>query len=175
MLVLTKANSLSTVHRPAYLDYVGVRTYSEDGTTLGERRFLGLYASTAYTESILRLPVVAEKVKAVLDRSGLAADSHTGKDLLEVLETHPRDELIQASPDQLFETAMAVAQLQERRRTKLFLREDDYGRFVSCLVYIPRDRYNTGVRTRRPRYSGTLGAEASVHRTVSERDIPGCS
>jgi glutamate dehydrogenase len=148
VLVLTKANSLSTVHRPAYLDYVGIRTYSADGNTLGERRFLGLYASTAYTESVLRLPVVAEKVKAVLDRSGLAPDSHTGKDLVEVLETYPRDELIQATPDQLFETAMAVTQLQERRRTKLFLREDDFGRFVSCLVYIPRDRYNTGVRTR---------------------------
>ncbi|KGN40407.1 NAD-glutamate dehydrogenase [Knoellia aerolata] len=148
VLVLTKANSLSTVHRPAYLDYVGIRSYAADGTTLGERRFLGLYASTAYTESVLRLPVVAEKVKAVVDRSGLAPDSHTGKDLVEVLETYPRDELIQASPDQLFETAMAVAQLQERRRTKLFLREDDFGRFVSCLVYIPRDRYNTGVRTR---------------------------
>ncbi|KGN37003.1 NAD-glutamate dehydrogenase [Knoellia subterranea] len=148
VLVLTKANSRSTVHRPAYLDYVGVRTYSPDGQTLGEKRFLGLYASTAYTESVLRLPVVAEKVAAVVERSGLAADSHTGKDLIEVLETYPRDELIQASPDQLFETAMAVAQLQERRRTKLFLREDDFGRFVSCQVYIPRDRYNTGVRTR---------------------------
>ncbi|MFC7486733.1 NAD-glutamate dehydrogenase [Knoellia sp. CPCC 206453] len=148
VLVLTKANSRSTVHRPAYLDYVGVRTYSPDGQTLGEKRFLGLYASTAYTESVLRLPVVAEKVAAVLERSGLAADSHTGKDLVEVLETYPRDELIQASPEQLFETAMAVTQLQERRRTKLFLREDDFGRFVSCQVYIPRDRYNTGVRTR---------------------------
>ncbi|PRY61268.1 glutamate dehydrogenase [Knoellia remsis] len=148
VLVLTKANSRSTVHRPAYLDYVGIRTYSEDGSTLGEKRFLGLYASTAYTESVMRLPVVAEKVRSVITRSGLAADSHTGKDLLEVLETYPRDELIQASPDQLYDTAMAVAQLQERRRTKLFLREDDFGRFVSCLVYIPRDRYNTGVRTR---------------------------
>ena len=147
VLVLTKANSRSTVHRPAYLDYVGVRTYSPDGQTLGERRFLGLYASTAYTESVLRLPVVAEKVAAVVARSGLAADSHTGKDLVEVLETYPRDELIQSSPDQLFETAMAVTQLQERRRTKLFLREDDFGRFVSCQVYIPRDRYNTSVRT----------------------------
>ena len=78
----------------------------------------------------------------------MAPDSHTGKDLLGVLEGYPRDELIQASIDQLYETAMAVTQLQERRRTKLFIREDDFGRFVSCLVYIPRDRYNTGVRLR---------------------------
>src|SRR5690606_7718624 len=79
VLILTKANSRSTVHRPAYLDYVGIRTYAPDGTTAGEMRFLGLYASTAYTESVLRLPVVSEKVQAVIERSGLAPDSHTGK------------------------------------------------------------------------------------------------
>ena len=146
VLVLTKANSRSTVHRVAHLDYVGVKAYDDDGTVVGERRFLGLYASTAYTESVLRVPLVAEKVQAVLDRSGVAHDSHTGKDLLGVLEGYPRDELIQASVEQLYETAMAVTQLQERRRTKLFIREDDFGRFVSCLVYIPRDRYNTAVR-----------------------------
>ena len=115
---------------------------------VGERRFLGLYASTAYTESVLRVPLVAEKVHAVLSRTGVTSDSHTGKDLLGVLENYPRDELFQASVDQLYETALAVTQLQERRRTKLFLREDDFGRFVSCLVYIPRDRYNTTVRLR---------------------------
>ena len=94
------------------------------------------------------MPLVAEKVQAVLERSGVAPDSHTGKDLLGVLENYPRDELFQASVEQLYDTAMAVTQLQERRRTKLFIREDDFGRFVSCLVYIPRDRYNTGVRVR---------------------------
>ena len=173
VLVLTKANSRSTVHRPAYLDYVGIRTYAKDGSTAGEKRFLGLYASTAYTESVLRLPVVAEKVQAVLEQSGLAPDSHTGKDLLEVLETYPRDELIQATPEELYETAMAVTQLQERRRTKLFLREDDFGRFVSCQVYIPRDRYNTGVRTRMAAIlKETFGGE-SVEFTarVSERAL----
>ena len=148
VLVLTKANTRSTVHRIAHLDYVGVKHYDDDGEVVGERRFLGLYASTAYTESVLRVPLVAEKVEAILARSGVAPDSHTGKDLLGVLEGYPRDELIQASVDQLYETAMAVTQLQERRRTKLFIREDDFGRFVSCLVYIPRDRYNTGVRLR---------------------------
>ncbi|MDF3046336.1 MAG: NAD-glutamate dehydrogenase [Ornithinibacter sp.] len=148
ILVLTKANSRSTVHRVAHLDYVGVKVYDENGQVVGERRFLGLYASTAYTESVLRVPLVAEKVQAVLDRSGVAPDSHTGKDLLGVLESYPRDELFQASIEQLYETSMAVTQLQERRRTKLFIREDDFGRFVSCLVYIPRDRYNTSVRLR---------------------------
>ncbi|QKE85469.1 NAD-glutamate dehydrogenase [Arthrobacter sp. NEB 688] len=148
LLVLTKANSKSTVHRVAHLDYVGVKTLDERGEVVGERRFLGLYASTAYTESVMRVPLVAEKVQAVIDRSGLAADSHTGKDLLEVLENYPRDELFQAGVENLYETALAVTQLQERRRTKLFIREDDFGRYASCLVFIPRDRYNTAVRLR---------------------------
>ncbi len=148
LLVLTKANSRSTVHRVAHLDYVGVKTYDDRGEVVGERRFLGLYSSTAYTESVMRVPLVAEKVHAVLERSGVAPDSHTGKDLLGVLETYPRDELFQADVDALYETALAVTQLQERRRTKLFVREDDFGRFVSCLVFIPRDRYNTAVRLR---------------------------
>ncbi|GGL28566.1 NAD-glutamate dehydrogenase [Phycicoccus endophyticus] len=148
LLVLTKANSTSTVHRVAHLDYVGVKVYDGRGEVVGERRFLGLYASTAYTESVTRVPVVAEKVQAVLERSGLALDSHTGKDLLETLEKFPRDELFQASVDQIYETAIAVTQLQERRRTKLFVREDEFGRYVSCLVFIPRDRYNTAVRLR---------------------------
>ncbi|MGG5260813.1 NAD-glutamate dehydrogenase [Phycicoccus avicenniae] len=148
LLVLTKANSKSTVHRVAHLDYVGVKAYDASGAVVGERRFLGLYASTAYTESVTRVPLVAEKVQAVLDRSGLAPDSHTGKDLLGVLESYPRDELFQAPVSQLYETALAVTQLQERRRTKLFIREDDFGRYASCLVFIPRDRYNTAVRTR---------------------------
>jgi glutamate dehydrogenase len=148
VLVMTKANSQSTVHRNTYLDYVGVKVYDGNGRVVGERRFLGLYASTAYTESVLRVPLVAEKVHAVLSRTGVTSDSHTGKDLLGVLENYPRDELFQASADQLYETALAVTQLQERRRTKLFLREDDFGRFVSCLVYIPRDRYNTAVRVK---------------------------
>ncbi len=148
VLVLTKANSLSTVHRTTFLDYVGVKQFNDAGEVIGERRFLGLYASTAYTDSVMRIPLVSDKINDVIARSGVAADSHTGKDLLGVLETYPRDELFQASADDLYETALAVTQLQERRRTKLFLREDDFRRFVSCLVYIPRDRYNTAVRTK---------------------------
>ena len=112
------------------------------------------------------MPLVAEKVQAVLERSGVAPDSHTGKDLLEVLESYPRDELIQASIDQLYDTAMAVTQLQERRRTKLFIREDDFGRFVSCLVYIPRDRYNTGSGCAWPTSSRTTFGGESVEFTA---------
>ncbi|HET7475596.1 MAG TPA: NAD-glutamate dehydrogenase [Dermatophilaceae bacterium] len=146
LLIITKANSRATVHRNAYLDYVGVKTFGDDGAVIGERRFLGLFTSSAYTESVLRVPVIAEKVAEVLMRSGFTPDSHSGKDLLEVLETYPRDELFQTSVDELYTIATTVLHLQERRKARLFLRKDVYGRFMSCLVYIPRDRYTTAVR-----------------------------
>jgi glutamate dehydrogenase len=148
VLVLTKANSRSTVHRPAYLDYVGVKAFDADGNVVGERRFLGLLTSAAYTESVRRVPVLDAKVDAVLARSGFAPDSHSGKDLLTILETYPRDELFQTDVADLFETVMSVLHLQERRRTRLFLRRDEYGRFMSALVFLPRDRYTTQVRLR---------------------------
>ena len=148
LLIVTKANSRSTVHRRAYLDYVGVKQYDAAGRVVGERRFLGLYSATAYTDSVTRLPLVAEKIRSIVEMSGVAPNSHTAKDLLGVLETYPRDELFQASVEQLFDVALAVTRIQERRHTRLFLREDDYGRYVSAIVYIPRDRYNTAVRLR---------------------------
>ncbi len=146
LLVITKANSRSTVHRSSYLDYIGVKVFDDSGAVTGERRFLGLFTSSAYTESVLRVPIIDDKVAAVLARAGFTADSHSGKDLLEVLETYPRDELFQIGADELYETATAVLHLQERRKTRLFLRRDEFGRFMSCLVYIPRDRYTTSVR-----------------------------
>ncbi|GAB7193270.1 NAD-glutamate dehydrogenase [Kineococcus sp. NUM-3379] len=144
-LVITKANARATVHRPAYLDYIGVKRFDAQGRVVGERRFLGLLTSSAYTESVRRVPVVAEKVAAVLQRAGFAASGHSAKDLLTVLETFPRDELLQAPVEDVFRTAIAVLRLQERRRTRLFLRQDDYRRFMSCLVFLPRDRYTTQV------------------------------
>ena len=146
LLIITKANSRATVHRSTYLDYIGVKTFDETGEVTGERRFLGLFTSAAYTESVLRVPIIKEKIARVLERSGFTADSHSGKDLLEVLETYPRDELFQTDGDQLYDIATEVLHLQERRKTRLFLRKDEYGRFMSCLVYIPRDRYTTAVR-----------------------------
>ncbi|MGN6634224.1 MAG: NAD-glutamate dehydrogenase, partial [Oryzihumus sp.] len=146
LLIITKANSRATVHRSTYLDYVGVKTFDEHGNVTGERRFLGLFTSSAYTESVLRVPIIDNKVRKVLQGTGFTADSHSGKDLLEVLETYPRDELFQTETEALTEIATAVLHLQERRRTRLFLRRDEYGRFMSCLVYIPRDRYTTAVR-----------------------------
>ena len=148
LLVLTTANTRATVHRSAYLDYIGVKQFDADGAVVGERRFLGLFASSAYTDSVRVIPVVRRKVAEVLELSGFSPDSHSGKDLLQILETYPRDELFEISVDDLYATVLAVMHLQERRRTRLFLRVDDYGRYVSCLVFLPRDRYTTSVRLR---------------------------
>ncbi|MER5974699.1 NAD-glutamate dehydrogenase [Streptomyces sp. NPDC002055] len=146
LLVLTKANSRATVHRPSYLDYVGVKKFDEQGNVVGERRFLGLFSSAAYTESVRRVPVVRRKVSEVLATAGFSPDSHDGRDLLQILETYPRDELFQTPVDKLREIVINVLYLQERRRLRLFLRQEEYGRYHSALVYLPRDRFNTTVR-----------------------------
>ncbi|HEX6234948.1 MAG TPA: NAD-glutamate dehydrogenase, partial [Jiangellaceae bacterium] len=166
LLVLTKANSKATVHRDTYLDYVGVKTFDASGEVIGERRFLGLFTSAAYTESVLRIPVLRRKARQVLEVSGLAATSHSGKDLLQVLETFPRDELFQTPVDELATIAMAVVHLQERRQLRMFVRTDEYGRFLSFLVYLPRDRYNTEVRERIQRILLTVTNGQSIDFTA---------
>ncbi len=148
LLVLAKANSRATVHRPAYLDYVGVKTFDDTGEVSGERRFLGLLSSAAYTESLLRIPLVKEKAQAVLKRSGFDPRSHAGKALMDTLETYPRDELLHTPVDELAPMAEAAMHARERRAVRMFIRKDTYARYVSVLVYLPRDRYNTGVRER---------------------------
>ncbi len=148
VLVITKANSRSTVHRGAYLDYIGVKSFDSQGNVNGEQRFIGLFSSAVYTGSVRNIPVVREKVDAVLRHFGFPPNSHSGKDLFAVLETYPRDELFQIEVSDLIEIASGILRLAERRRTRLFLRPDIYGRFMSALVYIPRDRYTTAVRHR---------------------------
>ncbi|WP_030908756.1 NAD-glutamate dehydrogenase [Streptomyces sp. NRRL F-5126] len=148
LLILTKANSRSTVHRPSYLDYVGVKKFDAEGNVTGERRFLGLFSSAAYTESVRRVPVVRRKVAEVLDGAGFSPSSHDGRDLLQIMETYPRDELFQTPADRLRSITTSVLYLQERRRLRLYLRQDEYGRYYSALVYLPRDRYTTAVRLR---------------------------
>ncbi|HUQ21998.1 MAG TPA: NAD-glutamate dehydrogenase [Gaiellaceae bacterium] len=148
LLTLTKANSRATVHRPSYLDYVGVKRFDEAGEVAGERRFLGLYTHTAYSASPWEIPGLRRKVQRVVERSGLLHGSHDHKALVEILETYPRDELFQISEDELFATALGILHLGERRRVRLFVRRDAFGRFLSCLVYLPRERFDTANRNR---------------------------
>jgi glutamate dehydrogenase len=151
LLIITKANSRATVHRSAYLDYIGIKTFDADGEVMGERRFLGLLASSAYRSSVRELPVVRRKVAEVVERSGLAARSHSGKDLMEILETYPRDELFQIRTDDLYHAVTGVLRMAGRRQLRVFLRRDGYGRFISCLIFLPRDRFTTAVRLRMQR------------------------
>ncbi|MFE5039023.1 NAD-glutamate dehydrogenase [Streptomyces sp. NPDC056683] len=148
LLVLTKANSRATVHRPSYLDYIGVKKFDADGNVVGERRFLGLFSSAAYTESVRRVPVIRRKVEEVLERAGFSPNSHDGRDLMQIMETYPRDDMFQTPVPELESIVTSVLYLQERRRLRLYLRQDEYGRYYSALVYLPRDRYTTGVRLR---------------------------
>ena len=146
LLVLTKANSRSTVHRSAYLDYIGVKSFDADGNVSGERRLLGLLTASAYSESVQRIPVLRRRAKSVLEMAGFPAMSHSGKDLMQILETYPRDELFQMDSEELLPIVTAVLHLAERRQVRVFLRPDRYGRFMSAMVYLPRDRYTTKVR-----------------------------
>ncbi|MEW2383481.1 NAD-glutamate dehydrogenase [Micromonospora sp. NPDC047707] len=148
LLIITKANSRATVHRSAYLDYIGFKVFDEAGEVVGERRFLGLFSTAAYRTSVRELPVVRRKVAEVLDRSGLSQRSHSGKDLLQILETYPRDELFQIKTDDLYHAVIGVLRMAGRRQLRVFLRRDAYGRFISCLIYLPRDRFTTQNRLR---------------------------
>ena len=148
LLVLTKANARSTVHRPTYLDYVGVKRYDAEGNVIGEHRFLGLYTSSAYNSSPIDVPVLRRKVSEVMSRSQFAPASHDFKDLVAILESYPRDDLFQIDATHLFDIAMGILALQERRRVQVFVHREQYGRFTSCLVFLPRDRYTTPVRLR---------------------------
>jgi glutamate dehydrogenase len=148
LLIITKANSRATVHRSAYLDYIGFKIFDAEGEVVGERRFLGLLATAAYQTSVRELPVVRRKVAEVLERSGLSPRSHSGKDLLQILETYPRDELFQIKTDDLYQAVIGVLRMAGRRQLRVFLRRDAYGRFISCLIYLPRDRFTTQNRLR---------------------------
>ena len=145
-LILTKANSRSTIHRNAYLDYIGVKVYDKNGKVRGERRFIGLFTSIAYSESPRNIPLLRHKVGKVLDRAHIELSAHRGKALMHIIDNFPRDELFHASVQDLARTTVGILNLQDRQRVKLFLRRDTFRRFFSCLVYVPREKYTTAVR-----------------------------
>ena len=147
-LILTKTNARSRVHRPGHMDYLSVLSFNEAGKPIIEQRFLGLLTSSAYMTPPRDVPFLRNNYETIIKRSGLKRDSHSGKALRHILDTLPRDELFQCSTDELYDIAMAVLDLRERARTRLFVRQDRYGRFFSVLAYVPRDRFNTDVRER---------------------------
>ncbi|MGD9386708.1 MAG: NAD-glutamate dehydrogenase [Gammaproteobacteria bacterium] len=172
LLVITKANSRATVHRDSYLDYVGVKRFDAGGQVIGERRFLGLWTSAAYSRNPREIPLLRDKLRRVIAASGLRPDSHGGKALVHILDNYPRDELFQSSLDDLIRISTGIYSLQERQRTRLFVRRDAFRRFFSCLVFVPRDRYNTQVRERiqdilLETFNG-VGVESSVEMSESK-------
>lgn len=143
---LQQVNEISTVHRPSRPYCIAVKQFDESGVAIGERRIYGLFTSVAYHSNPLTIPLLRNKVTNVIDRAGFVLDSHSGRTLFNVLETYPRDELIQASEGDLFDISMGIMQLQERRRLRLFIRKDIYNRYFSCLIYVPRERFNSDLR-----------------------------
>ncbi|KAA2265239.1 NAD-glutamate dehydrogenase [Solihabitans fulvus] len=146
LLVLTQASAQSTVHRSIYPYYVGVKTFDADGQVTGEHRFLGVFSTSALHEDVLDIPVIERRVREVIHRAGFPLQSYSGQRMLEVIQNYPRTELFSTDTDSLYATTTGVLALAERRRLRLFLRRDPYGRFFSCLVYVPRDRYTTTSR-----------------------------
>ncbi len=148
VLILTKSNTPATVHRPGYLDYVGVKRFDGEGRVVGERRFLGLYTSAAYHSDPADIPLLRRKVAHVMAGSGYLPRSHGAKTLSTLLQQYPRDELFQIEAEELSRIVTGILHLGERQRTRLFVRRDPYGRFFACLIYAPRDNYNTELRQR---------------------------
>jgi glutamate dehydrogenase len=145
-LIITKANMRSRVHRRVYMDYIGIKRFDASGALVGELRVVGLFTSTVYTRSIRSIPYLRHKIDAVMQRAGFDPDSHSGKALVNVLESYPRDELFQVDIDTLFRFAIEILYLDERPRVRVLPRRDRFDRFVSVLIYIPRERYDSAAR-----------------------------
>jgi glutamate dehydrogenase len=183
--VVTKANTRSTIHRPGYTDYVGVKRYDAGGRVIGEHRFLGLFTSSAYAARVSETPLLRGKVEAIARRAGLPPGGHRAKALAHILETYPRDDLFQIGDDELYDAALGILALGDRQRLRLFLRRDPFDRFVSCLLYVPREAFSTDLRVKCQQILGAafngvsndfdvlLGESALARIHVVVRTVPG--
>ena len=145
-IIIAKGNAKSNVHRRAYMDYVGVKVYGIDGQVVGEERFLGLMGSDAYNHPATQIPLIRAKVEGVITGTGFNLGGHNEKALVNILETFPRDELFQIDEDQLRETGLGILRLYKRPRVELFLRRDRFDRFISAIVFVPRDYFSSDTR-----------------------------
>ncbi len=147
LLIVSKTNTKSTVHRRAYTDYLGIKNFNKKCELIGEFRFIGLFTKD-YLGNPLDIPYLREKVKTILKMAGVAHQGHASNTIMHILETLPRDDLFQGTVEELTDIALGIWQLQERRLTRLFIRKDAYNRYFSCLVFIPRENFNTDVLKR---------------------------
>ncbi|MGR3364549.1 MAG: NAD-glutamate dehydrogenase, partial [Maritimibacter harenae] len=162
-IIVAKANMKSRVHRRVYMDYIGVKRYREDGAVIGEMRFVGLFTAEAYDQSASLVPLIRRKVRRVLERAGKTPGTHSAKKLRNTVENFPRDELFQTDENDLLEICLGILHLHDRPRTKLFIRRDQFDRFVSALLFVPRERYSSKVREQageliRDAFGGRLSA-----------------
>ncbi len=146
LLSFAKSSSHARVHRPTYADYITIKRFDAEGALIGESRFLGLYTSAVYNETPRNVPILRKKIDAVMQASGLDPDGHNGKQLIQILEVYPRDDLFQIDMHELTETVTGILNIRERRKVRLFIREDSFGKLYSCLVFVPRDIYSTEIR-----------------------------
>ena len=162
-VIVAKGNGKSTVHRPAHMDIIGIKLYGRDGRIAGQLRIAGLFAASAYNLSTLNIPLLRHKVETVLQGAGYPAGSHSERALLNALETFPRDELFQIPPEQLSRIVSEIVKTDLTPRPRVFIRRDEFERFISALVYVPRERHNTEVRvaivrTLEEAFGGRLGS-----------------
>ncbi len=145
-LIVTKADALSTIHRSAYMDFISIKFFNDKQQVLGEHCFLGLFSSAAYNRSTRDIPLLRHKVERVIKNCGLIPNSHDSKALQNIIEVFPRDDLFQIADGPLLDTVMGILSLQERQRIRVFINHDRFGRYYSCLVYVPRERYSRELR-----------------------------
>lgn len=146
VLVFSKSGHAAPVHRAAFMDFLGIQKFDDKGKLIGEYRFLGLLTSRAYQTSLERIPLLREKAQSILARTLLPKNSHAYNKMAHIINTLPRDDVFQATPDELYGIATGIANLQDKNKLKLFTRIDPYQRFVSCLVYVPRHKFNSQLR-----------------------------
>mgnify|MGYP003143465440 FL=1 len=185
VLVLSKSSRVSPVHRPVYMDFLGIHKFDDNGKLIGEHRFIGLFTAQAYQFSVQQIPLLREKSNKIMAMAKLPRDGHAYHKMMHIINTLPRDDLFQASIEDLYPTVLGISQLQDKKSLRLFCRIDHYQRFVSCLVYIPRDKFNTELRIKvqnvlKEAYGGTSSGfttefneseHARVH--VHVRTVPG--
>ncbi|OLQ88425.1 NAD-glutamate dehydrogenase [Vibrio panuliri] len=173
LLIVTKGNTPSRIHRPAYTDYIGIKKFDKHGKVIGEHRFTGLYTSAVYNQSVGGIPLIREKVERILQASSYRQGSYSYKALHNILENYPRDELLQAREEELLEVGMGVVQMQDRDMLRLFVRKDPFGRFFSCMVYVTKDRYNTELRRQTQRiFQQYFGCDQEVEFTTYFSESP---
>ncbi|MGO3282595.1 MAG: NAD-glutamate dehydrogenase [Psychrobacter sp.] len=185
VLMLSKSSHVSPVHRSVYMDFLGIHKFDDNGELVGEYRFVGLLTSQAYQLTVQQIPLLREKANKIMKMANLPRDGHAYHKMMHVINTLPRDDLFQASVEELYPIVSGISHLQDKKSLRLFSRIDHYQRFVSCLVYIPRDKFNTEMRLKvqdalKDAFGGTSSgfttefnesAHARVH--VHVRTVPG--